>query len=280
MIGMDTAALAAALKRRLTDNRALIVEAAQGMANRLAMQGVRDVQAEMRRVFDRPRRETLNALKWVDNTGPGEARIDWRDDGFVGKGTITPSRWLSVQIIGGARGQKASERRLQFSRAGGTGQDVYLVPTRYAPTDAFGNVPGPRMVKILSDIQALGGAGQGFDGNRRAGGRSRGRRRAESYFVVWPGMASRRLPGGKVMPNNLPPAIYQRFGSGGAEHIRPIFFFARRAPHYAPRLDLIGVVRRTVATRAGEFFLRAMRREKVFSERPGDSAMVVPNVRE
>lgn len=279
MIGADMSAFATALKQRLTDNRALIEQAAQQTVNRLAMQSVRDIQAEMRRVFDRPRRETLNALKWIDGQAPSfTATIAWRDDGFAGKGTLTPSRWLRVQIVGGARGQKAAERRLQFSRGGG-GQDLYLVPTKHAPVDAYGNVPGPRMVKILSDLQALGGAGQGFDGNRRAGGRSRGRRRAEYYFAVWPGEASRRLPGGRLMPNNLPPAIYQVFGSGSAQYIRPVFVFARRAPNYAPRLDLVGVVRRTVSARAAEFFLRSMRRERVFVERAGDSAMEVPNVR-
>ncbi len=278
MISADLSPFAAALKKRLTENRTLIEQAAQSTANRLAMQGVRDIQAEMRRVFDRPRRQTLNALKWVDNSGPGTATIAWRDSGEVGKGVVSPSRWLRMQIVGGPRGQKGSERRLQFARGGG-GQAVYLVPTRYAPTDAYGNVPGLRMVKILSDLQSLGGDGQGFDGNRRADGRSRGRRRRESYFAIWPGTPGRRLPSGKLMPNNLPPAIYQRFGTGTGEYIRPIFIFARSAPVYRPRLDLVEVVRRTVATKAGEFFLRAMRRERVFTERAGDSAMEVPNVR-
>lgn len=279
MISADLSPFAVALKKRLTENRDLIEQAAQQTANRIAMQSVRDIQAEMRQVFDRPRRETLNALKWIDNTGPGAATIAWRDDGFVGKGTVTPSSWLRVQILGGVRGQKGSERRLQFSR-GGAGQTVYLVPTRYAPTDAYGNVSGPRMVKILSDLQALGGEGQGFDGNRREGKKSRGRRRREGYFAIWPGTQGRRLPSGKLMPNNLPPAIYQRFGSGAGEFIRPVFIFARTAPTYTARLDLVAVVRRTIATRAGEFLMRSMRRERVFADHSGDSAMQVTNVRD
>lgn len=268
MISADMSPFAAALKARLTDNRALIEQAAQQTANRIAMQGVRDIQAEMRKVFDRPRRETLNALKWVDNSGPGEATIAWRDDGIVGKGTVTPSRWLRVQITGGARGQKGAERRLQMARAGAGGQTLYLVPTKYAPTDAYGNVPGSRMTKILSDLEALGGAGQGFDGNRKAGRRSRGKLRNEQYFAIWP-------PG----HSDLPPGIYQRFGRSGKGYVRPVFVFAKSAPTYTARLDLLAVVKRTIATRAGEFFLRSMRRERVFAAHDGASAMEVPNVR-
>lgn len=268
MITMDMSPFAKALKQRLTENRALIEQAAQQTVNRLAMQSVRDIQAEMRQVFDRPRRETLNALKWVDNSGPGEATIDWRDDGFVGKGTITPSRWLRVQITGGARGQKGAERRLQRSHGAAAGQTIYLVPTKYARTDAYGNVPGSLITKILSDLEALGGGGQGFDGNRRAGRRSRGKLRNEQYFAIWP-------PG----HNDLPPGIYQRFGRAGKGYIRPVFIFTKAAPSYAPRLDLVGIVRRTVAARAAEFFLRSMRSERVFAAQDGASAMMVPNVR-
>lgn len=268
MISADMSPLAKALKQRLMENRALIEQAAQQTVNRLAMQGVRDIQAEMRKVFDRPRRETLNALKWVDNSAPGTATIEWRDDGVVGKGSVTPSKWLRVQIIGGARGQKASERRLQRSHGSAAGQTIYLVPTKYLRTDAYGNVPGSLMTKILSDLEALGGDGQGFDGNRKAGRRSRGKLKNEQYFAIWP-------PGHA----DLPPGIYQRFGRAGKGYVRPVFIFTKAAPSYRPRLDLVGIVRRTVASRAAEFFLRSMRRERVFAAQDGASAMMVPNVR-
>lgn len=269
--------LAAALRQRLQEHKADIERAAQSMVNRLAMQGVRDIQAEMRRVFDRPRRETLNALKWVDGQVPSfAATIDWRDDGFVGKGTLTPSRWIAIHMTGGVRRQKGSELRLQRARA--VGQPIYLVPTKYAPVDAYGNVPGPRMVKILSDLEALGGEGQGFDGNRRAGKRSRGRRRAEYYFAIWPGSPARRSPGGRLYPNNLPPAIYQRFGEGQGSYIRPIFVFARSAPKYAQRLDVTVLVQETIRRHAPEFFLRSLRREVLPSLR-GLAAVEVPSVR-
>lgn len=267
--GADLSQTAIALRAALESRRADVEAAAQELVNRLAMQGVRDVQAEMRRVFDRPRRETVNALKWVDGQAPSfTATIVWRDDGVVGKGTLTPSRWLSVQITGGARRQKASERRLQFAR-GGAGQTLWLVPTRHAPLNAYGNVSGPRMVKILSDLEALGGEGQGFDGNRKAGRRSRGKLRNLAYFAIWP-------PG----HNDLPPGIYQRFGRAGEGYIRPVFIFARGAPQYRPRLDIVGTVQKTVQRHAADFFLHALRREGVFSlGRAGSDARTVPNVR-
>ncbi|MBR0649505.1 hypothetical protein GXW78_07530 [Roseomonas terrae] len=221
--------------------------------NILAERGVRAIQGEMRRVFDRPTPYALNSLAWVEDLPGPAAAVVWRGSTdpwsragqFKGAHEGAYQGYLRAQIGGGPRRQKAGERRLQMRMPGG--QTVYLVPTQFAQVDAYGNVTGPRMNKILSDLQALGGAGQGFDGNRRPGKRSRGRRRAEYYFVVWPGQAVRRTPGGRLLPNNLPPAIYQKLDVKGAEVIRPILIFAKKPPVYRQRLDPKAIVAGVVA---------------------------------
>jgi hypothetical protein len=237
-VRLDPSATVAAVRQQLRANAEGIRDAARRTMNIMAMRGVRAIQEEMRRVFDRPTRFAINSLKWVEDLPGPAAEIRWR--GSEEFGETARQGYLKAQIYGGPRRQKAAERRLQRLRVGG--QEIFLVPTRFAETDAYGNMSRGQMVKILSALEALGGPGQGFDGNRRAGRRGRGRRRDEDYFAIWPGSASRQVPGGRLLPNNLPPAIYRKFGEGSAAYIRPVLIFARKAPVYRKRLDPEGVV--------------------------------------
>lgn len=269
-VTLDAGGTAQAIRDLMRVRKEAIERAAASTAGMLAKQGAEDVKAEMSRVFDRPIPWTINSVTHVEkSTKSKNLQALVPTDGsalVIFKETTSGSKnrgadiYLRAQVHGGPRRQKASEKRLQRLRLGG--QQVYVVPTEYAERDGYGNVSRGQIVKILSALEALGGPGQGFNGNRRRDGRSRGRRRAEDYFVIWPGSNNaRQIPGGRQLPNNLPPAIYRKFGEGAAAYIRPILIFAKKAPVYGVRLDPKAVVARTVATHAASFWLRSLARE-------------------
>lgn len=240
-VNFDAAATTVAIRRLMDTKRAEVNDAARRTLNILAMRGVRAIQAEMGKVFDRPTRYALNSVAWAEDLPGPEAAVVWRGSTdawsragqFKGAHERANQGYLKAQIYGGPRRQKASEIRLQRIRTGG--QDIYVVPTGYAELDSYGNVSRGQIVKILSALEALGGDGQGFDGNRKPGRRGRGRRRAEDYFAIWPGSNQA-----------LPPAIYRKFGTGAGAYVRPILIFAKKAPVYRQRLNPEDIVARTV----------------------------------
>lgn len=251
-VGLDAGATARAIRELLATRRTEIQDAARRTVNILAMKGVRAIQAEMGKVFDRPTPYAQNSIAWVEDLPGPSAAVVWRGSTdpwsragqFKGASEAANQGYLKAQIFGGPRRQKASEVRLQRLRIGG--QQVFLVPTKFAELDAFGNMRRGQVLKILSALEALGGPGQGFDGNRKPGRRGRGRRAGEDYFVIWPGQQNRQIPGGRKLPNHLPPAIYRKYGNGAGAYIRPVLVFAKKAPVYRKRLDPDAIVRRVM----------------------------------
>lgn len=194
--------------------------------NRTAAAVLADEQAEMKRVLDRPTPYTLNSMRIeYARRNSLTARVLFKDG--LGNKNRSPERWIGRQVSGGPRGMKAAEGRISREVIGG--QQLYLVPTRYAPLDAYGNVSRAVIVKILSSIQALGDA----SANRRR--RSRGRRRDEEYFAIY----SNR-PG-------LKPGIYRRMRTAFGAGVIPIFTFAKNAPKYSSRYDFYGTAERSAA---------------------------------
>lgn len=124
--------------------------------NELAKDVVKREQEEMRQVFDRPTPFVVKGLrvsKWATKTDP-TALIDFKDV-YVRKGganvienTLTPH----IPGFPGERAYKGAERWLRRLRYLGEGE--YLVPSRTAPRDAYGNVRGPLIQKMLADIGA------------------------------------------------------------------------------------------------------------------------------
>lgn len=175
--------------------------------------------AEAQRSFDRPTRTTLNAFYYK----PATAR---REEFIVGikdqapKGTPA-SRYLAPEILGGQRGQKRSERALTNYAPSAVrralGNRGYWVPGPGAPRDAYGNVPGSFVVRVLSALRAQA------DPLQNATERSRKRRKVrEEFFVLKP-------HGGGA------PGIWvRRRGT-----ILPVFLFVH-ATHYRQRFDFFG----------------------------------------
>jgi hypothetical protein len=225
------------------------------------------LQAEMETRFDRPTPFIKQSL-WVDRAEPQrpEVKIYPRYPG--GKG-VDPANVLRPEVQGGTRRAKRAERALQ--RIGVLPPGWFMVPGSAAPRDAYGNVPGSFIVRVLSYLQAFGE--QGYRANMTARNRSklsgkgrwvngrfvpegaRGavasaprayRKGGVEYFVsrgkgTWGAMPHQGRQGRR---QHLPPGIWARSGVYG-ESIKPIFLFVR-ATQYRVRYPM-GEIARGIA---------------------------------
>jgi len=195
-----------------------------------------DMQGEMRRVFDRPLPWTINSLRIEPATKRDlQANIHFKD--FAPKGTAA-GRFLRPQIEGGSRELKRSERRLQAVDV--MQQGTFLVPRSGARLDAHGNLNRGQMVKVLSNVRALGDQSMGA-----SGGKARGKLRGERYFAVRAG-SNRNA--------HLKPGIYHAVSR---TKLRPIYGFVRAAT-YTQRLDFFGFAERAYARDMPELMREAM----------------------
>jgi hypothetical protein len=180
---------------------------------------------EMRTVFDRPTRYTLNSL-FVERASIErmKARV-WLKDREQDSGGRPASEWLAPQIYGGGRNQKAVEKRL--SDKGALPDGKYIVPGKGLKLDAYGNISRGTMNKILS------GLGAQFDryANSTTSRRSVGN--FKRYFVMKKG--------------NRPIGIAERTGKGKSG-MRMVIAFASR-PQYSKRFDFFEVAKRVAEDR-------------------------------
>ena len=204
-------------------------------------QDVKEAEIDaMRLAFDRPTRFTLNALQVTPATKRDlRAAVVFKISGSKAGGPA--ARYLGPEVEGGGRAHKSHERRLIAQ--GIMKANEYAVPTRLAPLDAYGNMKGGTIERILSDV---GSAEQwaGYTANATAKTRARKRRSGKGmYFAV-------RGQGG------LPAGIYFRLG---LRDIRPIILFVR-APVYAKRLPFYETAERVVDARFPVHFADGWRR--------------------
>lgn len=174
---------------------------------------------EIDRVFDRPVPFTRNAVTWLwAEKGVREAvRVFIRY--FAGKG-VPAAKYLRAEIFGGPRRQKRSEIALR-PKMGNRG---YWVPGPGITLDAYGNVPGGTIRRIISDLQLAGEVG--YLANRTARSQKRNKRYAkERYFVPAPG-------------SKLAPGVWVRRG-GNRGSIAPALLFVTET-NYEPRFDFFG----------------------------------------
>ena len=198
---------------------------------------------EMTRVFDRPTRFTLNALYINFATKQRLVAQVLFKEGF---GSIPAWRYLGPQVEGGGRAKKSHERALE--RAGVLRPDEYCIPGQSIALDAYGNVRGSELTRILSDLGANRDPLQNSTARSRRTrkGRARGR-----YFVL--------RPGGSGAPNsdrNVHPGIY--FRAAGQRIARPVIMFVT-APRYQERLPFYNVARRIMQHRFAKTFEAAMK---------------------
>ncbi len=210
----------AQLAKSLQIERADIPKRVATALTRTAVEVRKGLQAEMRRVFDRPTRFTLNSLFVKGANARDLTAVVWlkRRDVFGGP------HYLEPQIFGGTRPLKPFEKRLQ--RAGLLPPGMYAVPGEGARLDSYGNMSRGQIVQILSQLRTFTEAG--FDPHPTASRRSKhNMAKAGRFFVGRPG-------GGK-----LPPGVWQRLPS----KIVPVLIFVR-APRYAQRFRFYEVAER------------------------------------
>lgn len=207
--------------------------AAKDAANHLGAVMHTILRREMEAAFDRPTPYTLKGLDWARATTDKPLVRIWLDEWGKGKG-IAPAKYLTTQIEGGARGHKRFERAL-IAR-GLMPSSSYAVPGAMAPLDAYGNVPGSFIVRMLSDLQAFGE--QGYRANRK--GKRKGARRTNYFFVPRPG-------------HTLKPGVWWHTPAV----IGPVFLFVSR-PAYRARFDFYGIGRRVHDRYAARFMTEAL----------------------
>lgn len=137
------------------------------------------LQGEMRSGFDRPTPWTVNSL-WVQPATQADlvAEVRFKDRSFKGG---DPETVVAPHIFGGGRKMKRSEQLLASAFAPGEG----------APLDAYGNIRGGFLTKVLS------GVGRSRDAYQNRTRRS-ARRHSDAFFIA-KNTVFRRI-GGDIKP--------------------------------------------------------------------------------
>lgn len=222
-------------------------------------QAIKDAEIkEMQRVFDRPTRWTLGAMK----VGPQKnftVTVGILDpDGYYKRA----NNYLGTQVVGGGRNLKAFERALQ--RAGVLPQGWYAVPGEKAKIDAYGNMGPGEIRQIMSWFNAAepyAGSTQNMTAATRAR-RRKGtkKKRGFEYFVAKPGSRMGRRSWVNGRAQNLQPGIYRRtlFGFGSA--IEPVLIFVQRT-RYKKRFNFERIARDVHLREWGPNFRAAFARD-------------------
>ena len=229
--------------------------------NMTAKEVRKDLQDEMRQVFDRPVPFTINSLQTAPIATKTNLTATLRYKDFAGKG-VPAWKYLAPQIYGGERKLKGFERALQG--AGLLPKGYVALPAKDFPLDQYGNIPGAYIVQVLSYLRAFGEVG--YTANKAAKGKGRGTKRR--FFVV-NGTNSRDNRG-------LPWGIYERGGAYGktaaAEALginsRLVIAFVPM-PAYSKRFDFQGVANASAARhfpknidKAAQIALNALKRNR------------------
>ncbi|SDJ60807.1 hypothetical protein [Pseudomonas indica] len=182
------------------------------------------LEDEMRSVFDRPTRWTLDSLRLFPATKQKLVARVWMKNEADKASPAT--RWLTPQVYGGPRQDKRSEALLRAK--GILPANKYLVPGRDAKLDAYGNIGRGQIQKVLSGLGAqFDKYANSTDSKRSIGNRQR-------FFVMYEGRGSAKQAIG----------IGERTGRG-KDKVKLIMAFVGR-PGYARELDFFGIADQVV----------------------------------
>lgn len=219
-------------------------------ANAMAKEIVAEQRATIARVFDRPRPNTVRSVgvrqyatkanpvvSVAINNGISRTAAESEYDANLnqqGKNAIAPATYLTPQIKGGSRVAKRFERALQRAGLMPAGS-LAVFAKRSGALDQYGNLPGPKIVQILSWFQAFpqGGYRMNMTARTKANliaGKRKGMTHGIEYFR-----------GGKG--TGVPDGIWERHylgGPGGKSIIRPVLIYVSHA-NYRVRFDYEGI---------------------------------------
>lgn len=188
----------------------------------------RDVQSAermvMEKVFDRPTPYTLNALQ----VKPATKQTMVASVAFKEFGGTPAKRFLNPEVHGGMRSRKSHERLISPLMQGFN----YAVPGKATDRDAYGNMKGSEIKRIISQLKVSSDPMQ----NVTKSGKSKRNRKNNAFFVR----------GNKV---------FQRTGAG----IKPVLVFVK-SPRYRKRFPFYETAASTVATRFSQNFEAAFQR--------------------
>jgi hypothetical protein len=236
MLEFDIRSNARTVQAQLTElQRKHLPAATVAAADRTGRYVYGALRSEMQEVFDRPTPWALGGLRYQRPTASRPVVRLWLEE-FPDKG-IPAADFLAAEIEGGQRKHKRFEKALIAKGLMRSGQ--YAVPGAQAPLDQYGNVPGPFIVRMLSDLQAFGE--QGYRANRR--GKRRGVRKTNYFFVPPKG-------------SSLKPGIYWHMPNG---MLGVVFIFVSQTA-YAKRYDFYGVGQRAYDRVAGRFMTEEVAR--------------------
>ena len=234
MLKFDVRSNATFFQAQLTNlQKKHLPKATMNAANRLGAVIHTILRKEMEESFDRPTPHTVKGLDWRRATLARPLVQIWLKED-PNKGT-PPADYLRPQIEGGKRRRKRFE--VALIQRGLMSPVAYAVPGRQAPLDAYGNVPGPFIVRMLSDLQAFGEGG--YRANRK--GERRGVKKTNYFFVPRPG-------------SHLTPGVYWRLPN---RMLGVVFLFVS-STRYTKRFDFYGTADRTYQRYANRFMTEAL----------------------
>lgn len=208
-----------ALSRQMPDwAQRRIPSITRNALNDAAEDGVFSELDTIKGVFDRPTPFTQKAVVFPASMRATSSRLEAvvmvRDQA---SGGTPPSKYLLAQVTGGGRKAKPFEHRLR--RAGIMRMDEYATVAIGYRRNAYGNLPGPTLVAILSQLQAAEQfAGYAMNETRRSRAKA-GSKRVRRYFVPPEG-------------SGLPRGVYERVG----KRIKAVLIFVSQ-PTYRKRYE-------------------------------------------
>jgi hypothetical protein len=215
--------------------------AVAGALNSTIIQVHQEEQSEMSNVFDRPTPFTLRGVLYEKATKQNMIATVFIGTGSSAVGRSESREYLIPQIMGGERKEKASERQLHAT--GILPQGKYIVPANNQ-LDQYGNIPGPRMVQILSAISGF--TEQGYLMNRTATSLRRklaAGQKPKDYFV-------------KHNRAGVPIGIFFRNNST-APGLSVLFFTQK--PSYRKRYDFVNTAKKIIEKNWLENFTNSLR---------------------
>lgn len=223
------------------------IKYAVSMAMTWVAQEARDAfQKEINTKVDRPTPLTQRASRMRPATTDRMAYDVFVQD-EASKGN-PPSKYLRALIMGGYRANKRSENLLRAKGILPPGWQIE--PGADAPLDAYGNMRGggPRMVQILSGLQAFREIGHTMNRTNASMARSQASKKPmKEFFLLY------------STQTKTPTGVYSRAGRGGKKLIQVLKFTPKRAK-YAKLLNFQATIERVFNERFEMHFQEGLRR--------------------